>query len=642
MPTNNELLDAALEYAALGYKVFPLWWPADGKCMCKAGSKCGHPCKHPICDWQREATTDETIIRAWWARNPRAGIGIKCGAESNLVVVDVDGDEGLQSLMSLEAEHGGVGHTRKCRTGKGWHLYFKHPQRYPVPGRIGFAPGLDVRADGNYVVAPPSQHINGHRYAWLNDDKPLPMPAWVQATTTKTRPAPVVIDMRGRNYLRSAVDREVKRVTTASEGSRNKSLYRAAFSLGQLVAGNLKLDPNTARRELHAAALEVGLGEVETIKTIESGLADGLEKPRDLPEAQPEVVPAPEPVPRPAPEPPPRTITLPIVSVEFIESAEIFTKQPEPRWTVESLHIGPGRPTLIVGYGASAKTLAAQQLALAKASGRDIWNRFECSPGRVLHLDYEQGRYATIVRYQRLALGHGITHADVEGRLTLAALPRVFLDDRDALEKFMRMCERFDLCIIDAFRGAAPQVNENDSQVRNAIDLLTYVSEQTGCAHVLLHHAGKPKEQHESDDRTLARGNSAIFDAAGCVLNFTAKSGEQRKVKQVKQPSGAVGAELAPFGLVVSDVPGSEHGVRVSHAELTKADPGSKAKEAYERDLQRIMEVVKMNPGISSNAIVLQSGMRRGRVLDLLAVLVSDNKLAVTQGKNRANEYRPV
>jgi hypothetical protein len=69
--------------------------------------------------------------------------------------------------------------------GGGHHLYFRHPGG-SVRNRAGLAPGLDLRADGGYVVAPPSLHPSGRHYAWRAGHEPeqvalAPAPAWLTA-----------------------------------------------------------------------------------------------------------------------------------------------------------------------------------------------------------------------------------------------------------------------------------------------------------------------------------------------------------------------------------------------------------------------------------------------------------------------------
>jgi putative DNA primase/helicase len=104
----------------------------------------------------RPATQEELRSWAW------SGVGIVTGPVSGVLVLDVDGPEG-------ETELNKYGHpaTPMARTPSGgMHLYFKHPEHH-VRTRIKVAPGLDVKASGGYVVAPPSVGENGRAYEWI-------------------------------------------------------------------------------------------------------------------------------------------------------------------------------------------------------------------------------------------------------------------------------------------------------------------------------------------------------------------------------------------------------------------------------------------------------------------------------------------
>lgn len=177
----NECLEAALRYEVLGFSVLPAHSPdfADGvvTCSCdrqRAPKKCASQGKHPrLNSWKwyqhRRATADE--IRAWWARWPDANVGIVTGAVSGIVVLDVDGAAGLVSLAKLEAEHGPLPPAPTAITGAGGrHLYFKHPG-HRVGNKVNLAPGLDLRGDGGFVIAPPSLHKSNRHYA---DDPAAP------------------------------------------------------------------------------------------------------------------------------------------------------------------------------------------------------------------------------------------------------------------------------------------------------------------------------------------------------------------------------------------------------------------------------------------------------------------------------------
>lgn len=154
---------AALDYARRGLHVFPLWWIEDGKCACAGRPGCS-PGKHPI---QRNgllaAIVDLDKIAEWWNRWPDANVAIATGEISGIVVVDVDGPEGERSAAMYGLSPDG---TMSVRTGNGFHLYYRYPD-FPVKNSVRkIAPGLDIRGDGGYVVAPPSVHQSGRVYEW--------------------------------------------------------------------------------------------------------------------------------------------------------------------------------------------------------------------------------------------------------------------------------------------------------------------------------------------------------------------------------------------------------------------------------------------------------------------------------------------
>lgn len=148
------MLDAALAYAARGWSVIPM--QPQGK--------------RPLVPWRefqhRAASAPE--IEQWFRHWPEANVGIVTGQLSGLVVVDVDlRHGGPASVAQAESEHGPLPPTIEALTGGGGrHLYYEHPGRR-LANRVAICPGVDVRGDGGCVVAPPSMHPCGRRYAWL-------------------------------------------------------------------------------------------------------------------------------------------------------------------------------------------------------------------------------------------------------------------------------------------------------------------------------------------------------------------------------------------------------------------------------------------------------------------------------------------
>jgi hypothetical protein len=167
----HDVLAAALAYASLGWSVIPVRAHA----------------KVPLVKWEefqrRRASAAE--IEAWYARSPRANVGVVTGAVSGLAVLDVDPRHGGDASLALwEREHGPLPDTVEAATGGGGrHLYFRAPE--PAPrNRVGLAQGIDLRCEGGLVVAPPSLHPGGGRYVWRDGRdpgtrSPTALPAWL-------------------------------------------------------------------------------------------------------------------------------------------------------------------------------------------------------------------------------------------------------------------------------------------------------------------------------------------------------------------------------------------------------------------------------------------------------------------------------
>ena len=280
-------VDAALRLARHGWQVLPCHSPTTSGCSCRQPD-CASPGKHPRTRrGLHDASNDLTVVRSWWRRWPLANLGIRTGATSGLVVVDIDPEHGgLDTIRRLNTEIP-LPRGLRVRTGSGgWHLYFAHPEG-EIRNSAGTAlgTGVDVRGDGGYVVAPPSRHMRGGEYRWVG---PWQLPQLPAQLLEHLRPPerlkprwrePERIDHALSTWASRALTDEAHQVRSAAPGGRNHRLNRAAFSLGQIVAAGL-LDIDTVTEHLHHAALGAGLGASETTVTIRSGLRAGLRSPR--------------------------------------------------------------------------------------------------------------------------------------------------------------------------------------------------------------------------------------------------------------------------------------------------------------------------------------------------------------------------
>jgi hypothetical protein len=283
------LLGAALDAVQRGWHVFP----------CAAGGK--RPALRG--NWQELATTSGVQVREWWRRAPY-NIGIACGP-SGLVVIDLDqphGDEGGEDdgalfplsgadrLSRLARRHGerypGGTYTVDTPSG-GCHLYFcadGEGRARNSAGAIGAQ--IDVRAGGGYVVGAGSR-IGGRSYTARRGPRgAAPLPGWL-AVLVREPPVAEIPEQRvpvgdrgqGRAYALAALRAETERVAAARPGTRNVTLNRAAFSLGQLVSAGL-IPPIPVITSLIDAAMQGGLPEDEAVRTVRSGMAAGARKPR--------------------------------------------------------------------------------------------------------------------------------------------------------------------------------------------------------------------------------------------------------------------------------------------------------------------------------------------------------------------------
>lgn len=189
--------DAALEYAARGFRVVPLHsvkaevTPSGPAmvCSCSRGAACAKSAgKHPrLGKWQEFATADGDKVGAWFNRWPASNVGIAMGGAERLLALDVDGPDGAASLAELEAKHGQLPRTLTSRSGRadgGEHRIFRIPDELAELGnRVGngkaFAKGLDVRGSGGQIVVAPSMHRSGAVYRWTDDASIADLPKWL-------------------------------------------------------------------------------------------------------------------------------------------------------------------------------------------------------------------------------------------------------------------------------------------------------------------------------------------------------------------------------------------------------------------------------------------------------------------------------
>ncbi len=253
---------AAARLARWGGRVLPLWPAGEGTCTCPAGAECGSPGKHPVASLVphglHDASADCDVVSRWWARMPMANVGLATGPVSGtgIMVIDVDPrNGGDESMRHLVAKHGRLPRTVTAATGGGgWHLLFRLESG--VRGKL--APGVDVKAAGGYIVAPPSIHASGRHYRWLCRQAPWEIPVadappWLtEILCTPAVPEPVQMAAGGGQPL-DVVNRARRYVAKCLPAISGRGGHTSTFAVAQALVRGFELS--------EAQALEILLAE---------------------------------------------------------------------------------------------------------------------------------------------------------------------------------------------------------------------------------------------------------------------------------------------------------------------------------------------------------------------------------------------
>jgi archaellum biogenesis ATPase FlaH len=472
---NDELFVAALAFVGDGLPVFPCK-PRGKLPMVKGGFKA--------------ATVDTEQVRKWWSKWRQANIGIPTGAVSGFVVLDID-PGGDDSLATLTGSHGPLPETRAVKTGRGRQLWFKYPS-VPVrcsAGVLGL--GLDFRGDGGYVIAPPSIHQNGQRYAFLNNCELAEMSDWLINVIQQGKSAP--------------------NPTPHSDGSGGKIREGARNATLASIAGTMR---------------KRGLGET----AIRAALLEHNSRECDPPLSEAEVAGVAASVASYAP-------AVPGEAAERRAKLECFAQiQPKPLRWVWRARVPSGKLSLIIGDPDKGKSLLTIDIAARITTGKPFPDGAPSERGTVIMLSAEDDAEDT-TRPRLDAAG-----ADVS-RVNLLKAVRVVLrdgkqvergfsleSDIDALDDAIKQTPDARLIVIDpvsAYLGGAD--SHNNAEVRGLLAPLAELAARTGVAILAVTHLRK------SGGAAIYRAmGSLAFAAAARAVWGIAEDAEKRIMVRVK------------------------------------------------------------------------------------------------------------
>ncbi|MDY6835260.1 MAG: bifunctional DNA primase/polymerase [Chloroflexota bacterium] len=476
----SALLDQVIYYAGCkGWHVIPIYGITYGKCLC-GKPYCNSQGKHPILsEWQRIATTDETVLREWWKKWPKANIGIVTGRKSDLLVLDIDPRHGGEdSLALLEHKFGRFPKIVEAITGSGGrHLFFAYPKdidHISNAAPLSGYPGIDVRADGGYIVAPPSLHYCNETYKWKLSSHPdeitlAPVPDWLLR---------LLIEKSGNDQERK-INQEPGWVSKAlagvKKGERDDTCFRLAMHFK-----NKGIACEVALILLNdwAAKCMPPFSTSEVEKCIRSAYSYNREEQSD-------------------PYTSPRGFKLTWISDLIAEPEEITS------WIWEKT-LPTGGLSLVAAKPKVGKSTWARNLALKVARGERFLGR-DTTQGPVIYLALEEKRSEVAGHFLRMS-------AERENILihTGGAPEEALIALEDAIRK-----SRAVLAIVDTLFKIVRVKDGNDYvQVNRALEPLLNLARDTNCHILAVHHMSKGKR--EGGEAIL--GSTALFASVDTAL----------------------------------------------------------------------------------------------------------------------------
>jgi archaellum biogenesis ATPase FlaH len=449
----EDKIEYAKAYVSRGFSVIPLK-PAD---------------KKPAIEWlqyqHRRATEEE--LEQWFGNGSQNNIGIVTGKISGIAVVDLDGEEAIQL-----ANENDFPLTPSVKTGKGYHFYYRYKDGVRNFQKRDDLPGIDLRGDGGYVVAPPSIHPSGQKYQWVEgeglDDIPLAdLPEAILAKKPEHKKA-----------LRELYK-------GVPEGERNNSLTRI---VGSLVSDELPFEDCLQLAHVWNKHNNPPLPEEEVERTVTSIYERHHSKLSDCPDIYKQ-------------DNSDRSDFDPYKVLK--RGKDLQELDISVTWAVENL-IPCESITLLSGRGGIGKTWLSIQLADAISKGT-LFMGLPTKQMPAVYVDFENSLPVLVERISKVGASEALFwHTSNESWQP----PR--LDGEDwALYKRMAGGS---LLIFDTLR-AAQSKDENDS--RHMAFIMTRLKElrDIGLTIVLLHHTPKASDR-------IYKGSTAISDLADHVLSL--------------------------------------------------------------------------------------------------------------------------
>ncbi len=483
----DAVVESALQYAELGWRIFPVQPPVidGGWCSCKKGEDCPDPGKHPFHELQgiNSATRDMQMLKTLFGSS-EASIGLLC--DKSFWVLDVDGPGGIADLEHLISENEPLPKTPTAETGSGGrHYYFAFDNRVKKNRTKINGYSIDCKTTGGAVVAPPSRHSSGKCYRWLIDPSETDLataPEWLIHYVTQ--------DDRKRGSqteFNFVGDLDLATAPGVGEGERNSQLCRLVGShlarlgdtpeLIQLaIAWGNRCDPPMKKAEVEKTVCNL------VAKHLANSVGDDSEDERNKEQLH--------------------ETELSVSRFSEIESKEIA-------WLWEG-RFALGKITLLTGEGGVGKSMLTCDLAARISKGINFPDGLRCPIGDSFFIAGEDGAEDTI-RPRLDAAGADVDRVHlIRGPIPKGEKYASTVDLSLHMGKLDRLLERYPeskLLIIDPimdYLGAATN-SDKATDVRRVLSPLRSLAEKHNVAIVAMNHLNR-RQGGSSKSRSLGSG----------------------------------------------------------------------------------------------------------------------------------------
>jgi hypothetical protein len=460
--SKNELRDAALKYAKKGFSVIPVSF-----------------IKRPLVDWKRyqdEIASSETI-EVWWRQFPLANVGIITGKISGISVVDIDPRNGGTNELLKDCN------TPNCTTGGGGaHYYFQNTEYTKSIKDI--YPGIEIRAEGNFVVAPPSKSDKGS-YIWnlSIDDVPLaPLPEFLKEEIQK--------HTQKRMKLERVINN--KFFQKISQGNRNDAFTRFA---GQLFAIYPKEYWDNSCFEIakmyNESKLDPPLSSEELTKTFESIKSkEAVKKKNTI------II-----------SPPGTSLEMDVVETNsFVLTpwTEYVNQNGDGEQYIIEKILKPGCLAVLGGHGKSGKSTLAIHVLNCIRTGKDFIYPTKKLP--VIYINYEMSP-----DYLRGIIKDVMSDSPDGESASIINYPNAELK-LEELENLLKNQPTPGVCVIDSFRGAFALDGDDENKagiVGGILRKAENIARRTMWTILMIHHFRKEGQADFRDFQGSSEWKSA-------------------------------------------------------------------------------------------------------------------------------------